>query len=222
MATQCLVDNFLQIPALAMLFLSALALGASAEEKSAGRWPASVLACGLALALLGPVPEAVCQRLSRAADQTDDAGRRLDLLLSKETLFPADCGFREDAARAALELEPPDRRTAVAQLISARSLNPTNALYPQMLGQIAADQGRFSEAGADARLALSLEPNYLQARLLLILALKRQGRSQDARAELDQFRRLRDLTAASKRPKGGYALVLSQYDGRLYAQLDRD
>jgi O-antigen ligase len=196
MTVQLGVDNMLQIPGLALLFFSALAV--AGETASAGRrWPRAAAAAGLALALVAWIPRALAE---------GDPARAA-------VLSPAESGPREDLAARAIAAR--QWREADAFLADAERLSPFNAVYPWRRGIIAAALGRWSAAEAHAARAAELEPGFLNDRVLRAAALDRLGRRQEARAALAEV--LRDFQERGARPaSSGYDMTVWDFDRKEY------
>ena len=165
MAIPLAVDNMLQIPGLALLFFSALAV-AGGDSSTARRWTRAAAAAGILLALASWIPRALAGgHPARAA-----------------ALFPAEAEPREDLGAAALaagRLEEAD-----AFFAQAEKLSPFNAVYPWRRAMIAGARGRWDAAESSAARAAELEPGFLNDRVLRAEALEKLGRTRDARAEL--------------------------------------
>jgi tetratricopeptide (TPR) repeat protein len=171
MTAQLAIDNMLQLPALAALWLCALALASAPAETK--RWPRATILAGAALALVSWIPRTIAASApARAA-----------------ALFPAEPGPREDLAYKALsEGKTP---VAAANWAAAQSLDPFNAIYPWRRAQIAGAQGHWEQAESLAAHAVELEPDFMNARLLRAEALIHVGLVPEARAALDEFRLVR-------------------------------
>jgi tetratricopeptide (TPR) repeat protein len=190
MAVQLSVDNMLQIPGLALLFFSAIAV-AGAWSPAQRRWPAWAAVGGLALALVAWVPRTLADSSpARAA-----------------ALFPADSDPREDLAYSAMDAGRWDE--ADAHLALAEKLSPFNAVYPWRRAQLAAAGGRWDAAEAFSSRAAALEPGFLNDRVLRADALSRLGRAPEAREELAIVQRI-------LRERGG-RLGSSGYDNTVWA-----
>lgn len=194
MTAQLAVDNMLQIPALAALWLCALAI-ASVPSGGGRRWPRGAVLAGAALALLAWVPRtlAVASPVRAAA------------------LFPAEPGPREDLAYRALEEGKP--AAAESNWAAAQRLEPFNAVYPWRRAQLAAAAGRWADAERLAAGAEALEPGFLNARLLRAEALLRLERAPEGRRALDA---VRDLYAARRDVArgSGYATAIWAFEQR--------
>jgi O-antigen ligase len=205
MAVQLAVDNMLQIPGLALLFFSAMAV-AGGGAFGGKRWPRAAAVAGGLLVLTAWIPRALAEgHPSRAA-----------------ALFPAESEPREDLASQALaggRLPEADRFLSVAEILS-----PFNAVYPWRRAMIAAAQGRWEAAESSAARAAALEPGFLNARVLRAEALGRLGRTREARGELDAVLRLfhgrGDRPASSGYDKTVWAFHRKEYD-RVAAFVDR-
>ncbi|MFI5348059.1 MAG: O-antigen ligase family protein [Elusimicrobiota bacterium] len=165
MAIPLAVDNMLQIPGLALLFFSAVAV--AGENPSGGRrWPRAAALAGGLLALTAWIPRALAEgNPSRAA-----------------ALFPAESEPREDLGSQALIAGR--NAEADAFFAEAERLSPFNAVYPWRRAQIAAAQGHWADAERFSGRAAALEPGFLNDRVLRAQALDRLGRTRDARDEL--------------------------------------
>ena len=195
MTAQLAIDNMLQIPALAALWLCALAL---ARAPAAGRpWPRAAALAGAVLAASSWIPATL------AAGSPDRAA----------ALFPAEPGPQEDLAYAAMAAGK--AAEADARWTKAQALQPFNAIYPWRRAQIAGALGRWDRAELLAARAIELEPGFLNARLLRAEALVRLGRVPDARAELDEV-----LKTLAGRPDivqhSGYERTVFGFDRRDY------
>ena len=170
MTAQLAFDNFLQIPALAALWLCALALAAGTGGANGRRWPLATSLAGAALALVSWIPASLAgSSPARAA-----------------AIFPADPSPREDLAYAAAAAGRPAE--ADAHWRAAEALAPFNAIHPWRRGQLAGAYGRWPDAERLAARAVELEPGFAGARLLRAEALARLGRARAARGELDALR----------------------------------
>lgn len=195
MTPQLAIDNMLQIPALAALWLTALALARA--PSGSRRWPGAAILAGAALSLVCWIPKTLAAvSPARAA-----------------ALFPAEPGPREDLAYAAMAKG--DASAADAHWSAAQSLEPFNAIHPWRRAQIAGAAGRWERAEPLAARAVELEPGFMSARLLRVEALLRLGRTPEARAALDEFRALRDTRGDP--PRGsGYERAVWSFDPHDY------
>ncbi len=192
MTAQLAIDNMLQIPALAALWLSALAVAGAAP--GVRRWPrAAVLAGGL-LASVAWIPGTLAGVSPAYA----------------AAVFPAEPGPREDLAYAAKT--PAD---AAARWTQAREREPFNAIHPWRLAQLACASRRWAECESLAESALELEPGFMNARLTRAEALARLGRLKDAREALDEFRETRATRSDAAR-NSGYEKAVVTFDRRDY------
>lgn len=195
MTAQLATDNMLQVPALAALWLCALALAA---PPAGGRaWPRGAAVAGAALALLSWIPATLAAASpGRAA-----------------AIFPAEPGPQEDLAYAALRAGK--AAEADARWARAQALEPFNAIHPWRRAQIAAALGDWSGAEGLAARAAGLEPGFLSARLLRAEALARLDRVPDARAELDEVLE-RHAGRAEIVQHSGYERTVFAFDRRDY------
>lgn len=218
MGAQCLIDNMLHLPALGLLFFSALAClaggspPAPARTGSAGIAGRAVATLGLGLTLLAVASNRLLAHFWERAEQERDPGPRLTWLQKVERLTPADFYLHEKLARCRLELEPPQLDRALAELRLAERLNPTNALYPMMSAEILLRQGRREEARARLDRGIGLEPNFLGARLLRARLRLESGQGRLAREELADISR--------RRPALPLTALYTDYD-RTIAFLDQ-
>lgn len=212
MAAQGLVDNMLHLPALALLFFSALACAAPPSAQSGPRvlWPA---AAGLALALSAWIPESLAARyLRRSASEPE---RKVEFTRKASALFPADAWLRETLARAWLTQRPFNVEKAQAELEEASRLDPTNALYPHLRGELEGATGHWTAAEARAAQALELEPNFLSARLLFAECRARAGDKEQARAQLleaAERRRAIIKTGFAEGEGNGYSAMITRWE----------
>ena len=165
MVVHLAVDNMLQLPGLAFLFFSALAV-AGMGAPDGPRWPRWAVVAGLVLALTAWIPRAM-------ADGNP---------LRAAALFPRDADPYEDLAYRAMSAG--DAAQADAMWAQAEERAPFNAVYPWRRAQIAAAQGRWAATEALAGRAAESEPGFLNDRVLRAEALRRLGRPSEARAEL--------------------------------------
>ncbi|MDP3541391.1 MAG: O-antigen ligase family protein [Elusimicrobiota bacterium] len=192
MTAQIAVDNMLQIPALAALWLCALAISAPPAEMKPRPWPPAAILAGAALVLTAWIPGTLAATSpSRAA-----------------AIFPAEPGPREDLAYAAMAAGR--AAEAEAHWAAAQRLEPFNAIYPWRRAQLAGVAGQWARAEPLAARAIELEPGFFSARLLRAEALVRLGRIREARAELEEVlrRRASPLPAAAS----GYDRTVASFD----------
>lgn len=195
MTAQLAIDNMLQIPALAALWLSALALAGA--PAGARRWPRTAILVGAALALISWIPKT----LAAAAPSYAAA------------LYPGEPGPREDLAYEAMSA---GRHTeAEGHWDAAKRLDPFNAIYPWRLAQLAAASGRWAQAEPLAARAVELEPGFMVARLLRAEALVRLRRKAEARAELGEFLKARARRGVVIR-HSGYERTIFLFERRDY------
>ena len=196
MTAQLLTDNMLQLPALAALWLCALALAAPPSH-GGKRWPRAAVLAGAALALVSWIPKT----LAAAGPERAAA------------LFPAEPGPREDLAYAAMAAG--QYREAETRWTEAQALEPFNAIYPWRRAQLAAASGRWPLAESLAARAVKLEPGFLGARLLRAEALVRLGRAPEARAALAEILKLR-AGRADVATDSGYERTVRSFDPKDY------
>jgi len=198
MTAQLLVDNVLQIPALAALWLTALAL---ARPPSDGKgWPRAAMITGAALALVSWIP-----RTFAAAGPARAAA-----------VFPAEPGPREDLAYIAMAAGK--AAEAEAHWTAAQRLEPFNAIHPWRRAQIAGSFAYWERVEPLAARSIELEPDFLNARLLRADALLHLGRRDEARAELGAARdRLRARGEAA--PLSGYEKTVLEFDRPAFDRL---
>lgn len=224
MSAQGLVDNMLHMPSLALFFFSALACAPDHipehNQISNRRLPRWLFLAGLLLSLAAWIPQKLVQTYLERYWEDHNPERRLDLAGRCLRLFPKDPYCHELAAYAWLDIRPPQARAASKALEQAGQLNPTNALYPKLRGDILLQEGRPSEALALAELALDLEPNYQGARLLRAETLARMGHKKQASEELALILRQR-LPLSRVEAHSGYDRTLFSFDQRRYEVVRR-
>ena len=121
---------------------------------------------------------------------------------------PAAAERFEVEARLAQRKWPPDIETAKRALKAAWAASPYDALYPEMLAELACQQRDWDAAFQFARNALGLEPNFVEPYLVYAEAFAHQGRREEGRRMLQLFDR------AAKLPRGssGYERMLAFSD----------
>ena len=91
------------------------------------------------------------------------------------------------------------REEALAELVMADLLGAPDAESLAAIGQIHLDSGRVEDAESIARRAIAVQPDRQDARYVLGRALLRQGRTAEAREQLEVFQRLRAGALAEQR-----------------------
>ncbi|HXT01677.1 MAG TPA: O-antigen ligase family protein [Elusimicrobiota bacterium] len=196
MGVHLAVDNMLQLPGLAFLFFSALAV-AGARPAAERRWPRSLAAVAAVLALVAWIPRALAQ---------GDPERAAVLFPREEAPFE-ELAYRATAAR--------DWDMADALWTKAAERAPFNAVYPWRRAQIAAARGRWSDAEALARRAAGFEPGFLDDRVLHAQTLLRLGKRAEARQELTEI--LHDFQTRGERAgSSGYDATIWAFDRKNY------
>ena len=224
MSAQCLIDNLLHLPALELLYVSALAAAwtprpdGEPAARSAGRGLALAV---IILAAVSWVPDRLLKGWQEAAARDADPARRLESILRCVRLAPADPYLRENLAGAWLAQNPPQPDEAMRQLALAQELSPTNAVYPAMRAQMLERQEAWPQALAAADRAVALEPDYFQARLLRAEALLRLERRPEAQAELAEVCRRGQVLGARLNTGVGYMRYLLGFDRARYEGLSR-
>ena len=233
MSVQCLIDNMLQLPALGLLYVSALAVARAPAELPIPQAPASGRApvgrsawraltwAGLLLAAVAWVPGWLVQGWQVAAARTADPGRRLGLLLRAARMAPADPYLRESLSSAWLAQKPPRTDEALDQLSQAERLSPFNAVYPAAQARLLKSGGDWSRVLGLAGRAAVLEPDCFQARLLRAEALLRLGRREAARGELLEIGRRSEALGTRLNSGVGYEAFILGFDRAVYEQLTR-
>ncbi|UPT73604.1 MAG: O-antigen ligase family protein [Elusimicrobiota bacterium] len=190
MLVQVLLDNMLQIPGLAFLFLGAAAV-ADDRPVRAVRWPAWAAFAGCVLALTAWMPRTL------GAGSPERAA----------ALFPAEAERHEERAYA---LEAAGR-PAEAAWARAAELSPFNGIYPFRLARLAAARGDWAAAEERARRAVINEPGFVAAHLLRAEALARLKRPVEALSALASAR------AATARMPGLKDKVTAHYDEGIFS-----
>jgi tetratricopeptide (TPR) repeat protein len=224
MSAQCLIDNMLQLPALSLLYVSALAVAwePASEPALAERsvWRALAWA-GLLLAAVSWAPAWFVQGWQASAARAAEPGPRLALLLRATRLAPADPYLRESLYGAWLAQKPPQVDEALDQISQAESLSPFNAVYPAWHASLLRSRGDWPRVLESAGRAISLEPDYLQARLARAEALLRLDRLEEARGELLEIGRRSAAREALLNGRIGYEGCILGFDRAGYEDLMR-
>lgn len=229
MSVQLLVDNMLQVPALAMLYFSAIAVQRpqvpSQDLPAPARPWAAVCAVGLTLSLTAWLPDALYSSSMDRADAMPEPEARMAAARRAVALFPAEPEARQALGRAWLSYRPPRLELAAGALREAARLSPKNALYPVMVAELLRAQGRGAEMDGWVERALELEPNFLQARLLRAELLARGGRKEGARQELSEVERRRKALELAgvyipdRSRYTGYDLSVCAFDAARFAEV---
>ncbi|MBI4676849.1 MAG: O-antigen ligase family protein [Elusimicrobia bacterium] len=228
MSAHLLVDNMLHLPALALLYFSALAVASgrdalpegdarpAAQERPSLWRPAC--AAGLALALTAWIPARLGEILKARTWSDPDSGRRIAAARAAVSLAPANDHLRSVLARAYMRASPPRPEAALREFKAASTLNPFNALHHAMAAEVHLRSGRPGPALAPLGEAVRLEPNFHNARLLLAEVLYRMGRTAPAREELSRLDE-RVESAKAFELHGGYDEIVVSLDERRRAAL---
>ncbi|MBI5200478.1 MAG: O-antigen ligase family protein, partial [Elusimicrobia bacterium] len=190
MSLQAAFDNVLALPWLRLVYASALGLclPPALRAKPGPAWRAAC-AAGLLLAVWGRWPKSV----------------------------PPPADRWETEAREALRARPPDAAKAEAAFARAYSANPYRAALPLMLGELAAGRGDWEKALARAREAQSLEPEFLEARLLEAEALRALGDGPGTLRALARLEDARERLALRPVPLNDYDRIVSFLDEKRFA-----
>jgi hypothetical protein len=224
MATQCLFDNMLQMPALAMLFFTALICSRSPAQRSGATAAGSrawrgLCIFGLLLSAASFFPQYLVDRAWARFDREADPARRADILSKAVRIFPCDYSLHENLARIWMDVRPAQPGRALEEIRTASRLNPTNALYPMMEAQLAMGRGQEQEALGLLDRSLGLEPNFLTARLLRAELWAGSGHLQAARRELQDIGRRRILLRGLDLYSGYDRIITSLDERRLAAAM---
>lgn len=195
MTAQLAVDNMLQIPALAALWLTALALARA--PVGGKRWPHAAILAGAALAVVSWIPRTIASLGPAQA----------------AAVFPAEPGPREDLAYKAIKAGK--AAEAEAHWAEAQRLEPFNAIYPWRRAQLASAVGYWAGAVRLAARAVELEPGFMAARLVRAEALVRLGRIPEARSALEELLKLRTTRGDIVRGSG-YERAVWMFNRRDY------
>lgn len=214
MSVQLLADNMVHVPAFLLLYLSAWAAARAPEP--GGRpvrfWrPACAFAALLAFAAWAG--GGWTAELARRAERGD-----LEAARAWVRALPLEAPAWEALARNSLLAAEPRIDRALSALAEAERLSPKNALYPVRAAELFRILGRWEEAALLARRGVELEPNFLQARLLLAEAAARRGDLPAAAFELAEAQRRRGVLEAAGVYMGsralytGYDLTVTSFD----------
>ncbi|MFH1618315.1 MAG: O-antigen ligase family protein [bacterium] len=228
MAAQCLVDNMLHMPALAMLFFTALICARSPAELTdrirgapmgsrTWRW---LCVSGFILSIAAFFPQHLVSRAREMYGMETDPARRVAIMSRAIRIFPADYYLHETLARALIELRPPQPDRVLEHLALASRLNPTNALYPVMQAEIALRQGRQRDALKLINRGIKLEPNYLGARLLRAEIWISGSKKKEAGLELGEILRRRMLLQ-NLPTYSGYDRTIIYFDAKRFTAVSK-
>ena len=113
--------------------------------------------------------------------------------------------YLADVSRSA---RPDDRDAAQRAIAEALRLDPEDASAHALAGKIALDAEEPAKAVEQLNDAIRLKPNLTEAHYSLSIAFKKLGREQQARAELDVVRRLREQNPHSEDNSAGIRQML--------------
>ncbi len=177
---QMLMDNMLQLPGLAFVYASLLAVSRPTPSTRGSAELPRVSAAALAVfALVSAVPGF----LAAPAEAGVEIEKRMTRVERAVRIFPMDAPRREDLAQT-LE-EAGRRQEALEQWSAAERLAPFNAIYPWRRARLTP----AAAAEAPLRRALELEPGFLSARVDYVLVLRALGRRDEERAEIAELKR---------------------------------
>lgn len=118
--------------------------------------------------------------------------------------------YLADVTRSA---RPDDREAARRAISEALRLDPEDASSHALAGKIALDAEQPAEAVEQLNEAIRLKPNLTEAHYSLSIAYKKLGRQEQARAELDLLRRLREQNPQSEDNPAGIRQMLFADEG---------
>lgn len=167
---EALVDGIFMLPLIPLIFFGSL--GAAVENGppqrpsgTRGLYVAGFIMCAAVF-----VFRQVSLSWHGRAFSEGDLSRKKTYIGKALKVFPADHELMEEAAMTGLMSSPVQPAGAIARLEKAFSLNPTQARYPEKMGEIYAAAGDWGSVRRNALEALILEPNFVEARLLLVRA----------------------------------------------------
>jgi tetratricopeptide (TPR) repeat protein len=137
---------------------------------------------------------AAAGRLARIEGDFEGAAQAFE---RRMRAVPNDPAVRRQLARIYLEQDRVDQ--ALAEVVAAVLIDPSDAEAHALVGQIDLDAGRHGDAAAALRRALDLNPTLIDARYALASALMRSGRTEEAAAELRLFERAQRQALADRR-----------------------
>ncbi|HEX5107755.1 MAG TPA: tetratricopeptide repeat protein [Vicinamibacterales bacterium] len=152
-------------------------------------------AAGAATVIAGK--SALLLRAAAIYDRHQEFDRLVDLLAQRVRLDPNDPVPHRQLGLALARLGRSDR--ALAELAMSDLLGGADAESLTVIGQIHLEAGRLQDAEWASRRAVTLQPESHEARYVLGHALLRQGRSDEAREQLEAFQRLRDRAIENQR-----------------------
>jgi tetratricopeptide (TPR) repeat protein len=115
--------------------------------------------------------------------------------------------FLADVTRSA---RPEDREAARQAISEALRLDPKDASSHALAGKIALEEGQPAQAVEHLKEAIRLRPDLVEAHYSLSLAYKKLGRPDEASAELERVRQLREQNPQSEQEPVGIRQFLFQ------------
>ncbi|PYV94806.1 MAG: hypothetical protein DMG89_24115 [Acidobacteria bacterium] len=102
--------------------------------------------------------------------------------------------YMADLTRA---VNPEDREASREAITEALRLDPTDALSHALAGRIALEEQEPAKAAEQLREAIRLRPNLAEAHYSLMMAYNKLGQTNEAKAESETFRRIREQNPES-------------------------
>ena len=136
-------------------------------------------------------------RASEVCDRRQQFECVVELLRRRVRLDPNDPSAHRQLGLVLNRLGRSD--AAFAELAMADLLGGSDANSLLATGQLHLEAGRFADAESATRRALALQGDRYEARYVLGRALLRQGRTAEAREQLEMFQRLRDRAMEAQR-----------------------
>jgi Flp pilus assembly protein TadD len=140
---------------------------------------------------------ALYARAAELYDQHQDFEHQVGLLKERVWLDPNNAAVHKALGFAKSRLDKQEE--ALVELVMTDLLGGGDAPVLAAIGEGHRAAGRFEDAEAVLRRAVTLNPDYPQARYALGQALQRLGRTADAREQFDAYQRLRSRVMEDQR-----------------------
>lgn len=210
-AVVCFFESIIATPGLTLLWFSSLAISAGhrdVEELGVSRPPRWLAPLGAAACVFSLMPALWIQTRSFDPHDLDRAAR----------WAPNDPELKAELAVWDLMEDPPQWGRALDRLRTASKLSPANAVFRFQMAQLYAAQGAWQETLTLAQEAVSLEPHFAAADLLLCEIFVDAG---DFRRAKVHWERMNTTLAAGYIPSDDYQSWLLDVAPERVAALSR-